>query len=80
MSQELLDELERLRGIVETVTEHINQRPAYINALKNCHEENDHDYYRWTGGAEARRQLARDLGWTVPHEWGDKTGPKEPTT
>lgn len=30
------------------------------------------DYYRWSGGAEARRQLAKALGLTVPHNAGDR--------
>jgi hypothetical protein len=69
-------ELAELRAIVE---KHINMRSEYVTALKNSTGDNDDnaDYWRWTGGAEARRQLAEDLGWTVPYKPGDRTAPKE---
>lgn len=54
----------------------INQRPEYITALKNTRGTDDQtDYHRWQGGAEARRQLAEALGWTVPHNPGETTHP-----
>ena len=57
-----------------TVEAFINERPGYITALKNTRGTDDQsDYHRWQGGAEARRQLANALGWTVPHERNDKT-------
>lgn len=58
------------------VIDFINERPEYVNSCRNAHPDNTHDYYRWQGGAEARRQLAERLGWTVPYEFGDKTAPK----
>lgn len=61
------------------VRAHIDQRPEYITTCEDANPNADHDYYRWQGGAEARRQLAQRLDWTVPHQPGDKTGPK-PTT
>ena len=67
-------ELADLRAIVE---KHINMRSEYITALKNTVNCENGDYDRWQGGAEARRQLAQDLGWTVPYEPGDRTVPKE---
>ena len=68
-------ELADLRAIVE---KHINMRPEYITALKNSRGTDDNaDYWRWNGGAEARRQLAEDLGWTTPFHPGDRTAPKE---
>lgn len=67
--------IEELRTTVE---DFINDRPAYIQALRNTPGDVDQsDYYRWTGAAEARRQLAQALNWTVPHEQGEKTVPKE---
>lgn len=66
-------ELAELRAIVE---KHINMRSEYITALKNSRGSENGDYDRWTGGAEARRQLAEDLGWTVPYEPTDRTAPK----
>lgn len=61
-----------------TVEAFINERPGYITALKNTRGTDDQsDYHRWQGGAEARRQLANALGWTVPHERNDKTKEEE---
>lgn len=62
-----------LREVVESF---INERSQFVDALKNCTGENDADYFRWTGGAEARRQLAERLGWTTPHELADRTSPR----
>lgn len=52
----------------------INERPSYVSALRNSGAA-DADYHRWSGGAEARRQLATTLGLTVPHEPGEKAEP-----
>lgn len=54
------------------VASFINERPRYVEALK-ASPEADSDYFRWQGHAEARRQLATFLGWTVPHESGEHT-------
>jgi len=63
---------------ITTVEQFINQRPEYITALQNTRGTDDQtDYHRWQGGAEARRQLARALGWTVPHNPGETTRPTE---
>ncbi|MET8318243.1 hypothetical protein ABZU78_29335 [Rhodococcus erythropolis] len=59
------------------VEDFINERPQFVSALKNC-TGGDADYFRWTGAAEARRQLAESLGWTTPHEWGERTSPRKP--
>ncbi|WP_280476013.1 hypothetical protein [Nocardia farcinica] len=67
---------ERLADLGAEVRKFIDQRPEYVNSCRNANSDADHDYYRWQGGAEARRQLAQRLGWTVPHEFGDKTTPK----
>jgi hypothetical protein len=61
---------------VEKVCAFVNERPEYVAALINCSPGNDADYWRWSGGAEARRQLAETLGWTVPHKLGEVAGPK----
>ena len=73
----LADEIERLRTDLDKVRAHIDQRPEYITACLNAGPNSAHDYYRWQGGAKGRRQLAQDLGWTVPYEPGEKTGPKD---
>ena len=52
----------------------IDQRPEYVKALKDTGGDDDQsDYGRWSGHAEARRQLAVRLGMSVPHEPGDRT-------
>ncbi|MGW5518496.1 hypothetical protein, partial [Nocardia africana] len=75
------DESARLRARIAEleaeqgkVRDFINERTMYVDALKSDTTGGD-DYHRWSGGAEARRQLAGRLGWTVPHEHGDKTSP-----
>ena len=52
----------------------INERPRYVAALQASTDAGA-DYHRWTGGAEARRQLATALGLTVPHEPGETAEP-----
>jgi hypothetical protein len=53
----------------------IDQRPGYVKALKDTNgADDDPDYWRWSGHAEARRQLATALGLTVPHNPGDRAG------
>lgn len=60
---------------IDPCVEHfINERPGYIQALKDTRGTDDQsDYWRWQGHAEARRQLATVLGYTVPHEPGETT-------
>lgn len=65
-----------IEDLAATVKAFINERPEYVNSCRNANPNSDHDYYRWQGGAEARRQLAERLGWTVPYEFGEKTAPK----
>ena len=72
----LCAEITALRDQMELVKKHINQRPEYVIALKDGGSGDSADYYRWTGNAEGRRQLAEDLRWTVPHNPGDRTRPK----
>lgn len=54
------------------VAEFVADRASYITAINNCHPDNDHDYDRWQGHAESRRQLAQELGLPVawPPEYG----------
>ncbi|MEU2013075.1 hypothetical protein [Nocardia sp. NPDC019302] len=61
--------------LADLVKEFINERPEYVTACLND-TAGGADYHRWQGGAEARRQLAERLGWTVPYEYGEKTTPK----
>lgn len=50
-----------------TVREFCADRAEYITAINNCASENDRDYWRWNGHAEARRQLSERLG--LPTAW-----------
>lgn len=66
--------LHEFRQLEAAIKDFIDQRPEYITALKNTRgDDSQADYYRWSGHAEARRQLAQKLGWTVPHEPGETT-------
>lgn len=65
-----------LESIEEKVLAFINMRPEYVTALRNTPGNADQtDYHRWSGHAEARRQLAGLLGLTVPHEPGTVAKP-----
>jgi hypothetical protein len=59
----------------EKVLDFINARSEYVTALRNCPGDADTDYYRWSGHAEARRQLATKLGLTIPYEMGQRAEP-----
>jgi len=69
-------ELAAARIRLAYVAVHINQRPEIISAINDCAPGNFSDYWRWNGAAEARRQLAHGLGWTVPHNPGETTDQK----
>lgn len=51
----------------------IDERPRYVAAARSF--SNSYDYARWQGHMEARRQLAHDLGLTIPSEIGDTARP-----
>lgn len=55
--------LMKLRGdlLRKVVADFINERPDFIRALENCPDDNQADYYRWNGNAEARRTLHERL-------------------
>ncbi|MER6778411.1 MULTISPECIES: hypothetical protein [unclassified Streptomyces] len=72
-------EIERLRARVEAlsaasekVAAFCAQRAEYVTNLRNCSPTNDRDYYRWSGHAEARRQLSQRLGLPVGWPAGDQ--------
>lgn len=77
---ELVAEVQRLRaqvaglkGQAEKVAEFCAQRAEYITSILNCHPDNAHDYYRWQGHAESRRQLSARIG--LPVAWPAKSKP-----
>ena len=56
-----------LEVAAEKVAGFCAQRAEYVDNLRNCAPSNDRDYYRWSGHAEARRQLSELLG--LPVAW-----------
>lgn len=63
-----------LEAATEKVTAFCAQRAECITAILNCHPDNAHDYYRWQGHAESRRQLSERLG--LPVAWPAETEPR----
>lgn len=72
-----LDVRRRIRAIVDrepppettasaavVVRDFCAERSEFVSVLKNC-TENNADYYRWQGHAEARRQLTERLAGTI---------------
>ncbi|GAA3958460.1 hypothetical protein GCM10023085_46090 [Actinomadura viridis] len=69
----LLEEVKRLRERMAIVEAFVADRAQFVTAIVNCHPDNAHDYDRWQGHAEGRRQLAQQLG--LPVAWpGDQNG------
>lgn len=67
-------ERDEARAQLSTVAEFVAKRAEYITAINNCSPNNRHDYNRWQGHAESRRQLAQQLGlpvaWPADYEQG----------
>ena len=60
------------RATIAHVEAFINQRPEFIKALMGTSGGDDQaDYHRWQGHAEARRHLATRLGVPAPHHPGE---------
>ncbi|MCX4540457.1 hypothetical protein [Streptomyces sp. NBC_01565] len=59
------DRIVELEAATEKVAGFCAQRAEYVTNLRNCNPNADHDYYRWSGHAEARRQLSQRLGLPV---------------
>ncbi|WP_420100161.1 hypothetical protein [Corynebacterium sp.] len=72
LARTVIDQAEEIEKLRSTVAAFINKRPEYITAL-NASRDTDADYMRWQGHAGARRQLAQELGWTVPRNRGETT-------
>ncbi|MFF5261289.1 hypothetical protein ACFY4C_20295 [Actinomadura viridis] len=64
---DLLDEVKRLYERMAIVEKFVADRAQFVTAIVNCHPDNAHDYDRWQGHAEGRRQLAQQLG--LPVAW-----------
>lgn len=58
---------DRLAERMAAVEKFVAARAQYITSINNCHPDNSHDYWRWQGHAEGRRQLAQELG--LPVAW-----------
>lgn len=66
------NEVIALREQLAKVAAYCAQRAEYVDNLRNANPNADHDYYRWTGHAEARRQLSELLGLPVGWPAEDK--------
>ncbi|MFG2873331.1 hypothetical protein [Streptomyces sp. NPDC048338] len=81
---ELVAEVTRLQARVaeleaaaEQVALFCAQRAEYVTTLRQ-HGSSDADYFRWSGHAEARRQLSQRLGLPVAWPLGDGESPPAP--
>jgi hypothetical protein len=65
----------RLTEQMADVEKFVAARAEYITAINNCNPENHHDYWRWQGHAEGRRQLSQTLGlpvgWPAGYDGGE---------
>ncbi|TXS23117.1 hypothetical protein EAO70_04930 [Streptomyces sp. adm13(2018)] len=59
------DRIAELEAAAEKVAGFCAARAEYVDNLRGCSPSNNRDYYRWTGHAEARRQLSQLLGLPV---------------
>lgn len=59
------NEIAALREQLAKVAAFCAQRAEYVTNLRHCGPNNNHDYYRWSGHAAARRQLSQLLGLPV---------------
>ncbi|MFJ7525205.1 hypothetical protein ACIQ1S_09780 [Streptomyces griseus] len=71
--RDAMAEVDRLRAELDKVAAFAAQRAEYVTSILNCHPDNKHDYYRWQGHAESRRQLSQSLG--LPVAWPAETEP-----
>lgn len=69
---EQADEVIALREQLAKVAAFAAERARYVSNLRSFVEGGEHDYYRWTGHAEARRQLSNLLGLPVGWPAEDK--------
>ena len=63
--EQLRARVAELETAAEKVAGFCARRAEYVTNLRHCGPNNDHDYYRWQGHAEARRQLSQLLGLPV---------------
>jgi hypothetical protein len=61
---------EDLQRQLTTVMAFINERAQFIQTLRNYRGEDNGDYIRWQGHAEARRVLAESMGVELDKETG----------
>ncbi|MFE2556029.1 hypothetical protein ACFXGT_08325 [Streptomyces sp. NPDC059352] len=72
--EKLRAQVAELEASAEKVAGFCAKRAEYVTNLRDCNG-NDADYYRWTGHAEARRQLSQMLGLPVAWPAKDKAEP-----
>ncbi|MFD3970180.1 hypothetical protein [Streptomyces cyaneofuscatus] len=69
----VLPNVAELESLAEKAAQFCAERAGYVSNLRSFVEGGEHDYYRWTGHAEARRQLAQSLGLPVAWPAEDQT-------
>jgi len=62
--------VEELQAQLDKVHAFVNERAQFIQVLRNYVGEDNGDYIRWTGHAEARRVLAETLGIELDKDAG----------
>ncbi|MCM2392634.1 hypothetical protein [Streptomyces albipurpureus] len=71
----VLPNVAELEAQAEKIAAFCAQRAEYVSNLRSFAEGGGHDYYRWMGHAEARRQLSQSLGLPVAWPAEDQTAP-----
>ena len=67
---DLRSELEATNGELMKVHAFIHARREFVGVLRQYSTEDMTDYHRWTGHAEARRELAETLGLKLDSKSG----------
>jgi thermostable 8-oxoguanine DNA glycosylase len=69
-NHQLKSRVEELQAQLDKVHAFVNERAQFIQVLRNYVGEDNGDYIRWTGHAEARRVLAETLGIELDKDTG----------
>jgi hypothetical protein len=67
---DLRSELKAVKDELAKVHDFIDARREFVGVLRQYSTEDMGDYHRWTGHAEARRELAETLGLELDSESG----------
>ncbi|PRY56472.1 hypothetical protein [Glycomyces artemisiae] len=64
------DQIRNLTAQLAKVHDFIHARREFVGVLRQYSTEDMADYHRWTGHAEARRELAETLGLEIDQQTG----------